>query len=106
MRWLWSVHDEVNEHKRRYAASGLREAARRAGFSTLALRYWGCALVPAAYLGRRLCRSAARPGAYRVAVPPAPVNGLLSRLVYAEYLLTSALPPPFGLSLIAAFEQQ
>ncbi|MFO0950440.1 MAG: class I SAM-dependent methyltransferase [Isosphaeraceae bacterium] len=40
LSWLWSRHDEVNEHHRRHDARSLRESLNGAGFRVEAVRYF------------------------------------------------------------------
>jgi SAM-dependent methyltransferase len=77
---LWSYHDEVLGHKRRYTAASLRALAVRAGLAVDAIRYaFGHAVVPA-YLRRVLL--APRAGAVEtdLRMPPAWLNRLLLTL--------------------------
>lgn len=102
--WLWSEHDVVNQHKRRYVAASLRDVITRADLEVTLLRYWGALLVPSAWAERRVAGwhvQGAHEQAYEVKVPSAPVNALLYGLVRCEYALTSWLCPPLGLSLLA-----
>lgn len=105
--WLWSEHDVVNEHKRRYIAAGLRQTIRRAGLDVALMRYWGSFLVPLVWVERRVKgwrRRGSCDGAYTVHVPRAPVNRLLGGLVRGEYAVTEWLRPPLGLSLLAVVQ--
>jgi SAM-dependent methyltransferase len=52
--WLWSRHDVVLGHKRRYTKSSLRRLVRAAGLEIESLTYAFGFLVPPAYLVRKL----------------------------------------------------
>jgi len=99
--WMWSVHDEVNQHKRRYLAGGLRELIRGAGLKTSLIRYWGSFPVPLAFLERQSKRLLGKEQSYRVPIPSPRVNSLCRQLLRTEFSLTKSLGLPFGLSLIA-----
>ena len=100
--WLWSAHDVINQHKRRYVAAGLRAVITRAALEVTLLRYWGALLVPLAWVERRMAGWHGQGAqAYEVKVPAAPLNALLYGLVRCEYALTGWLRPPLGLSLLA-----
>lgn len=99
--FLWSVHDEVNQHKRRYVMKELQRLISGAGLGVSFIRYWGSLPVPLAYLERRTMWSGAKKEAYRVQTPSSRVNKLLQRILSLEYSLTSSFKVPFGLSLIA-----
>jgi SAM-dependent methyltransferase len=43
---LWSAHDEVNGHRRRYRAGGLRRLLTSAGFAVARLTYFNTLLLP------------------------------------------------------------
>ncbi len=45
--WLWSDHDVVNHHYRRYTRSGLRRLMSNAGWDVAHSGYWNSALLPA-----------------------------------------------------------
>ncbi len=100
MRWLWSSHDEVNQHQRRYVANQLKEVIRGAGFRIHSMRYWGSFLAPLAFLGRRLSFKK-EDRAHEVQIPPPLLNNLMIMSVLAEYFLTKAIRLPMGLSLLA-----
>ena len=99
--WLWSVHDEVNQHKRRYLRAGLREVMEKAGLQIQSIRYWGMGLVPMAFAARRVAGRSVPLEDYRVSLPPAFANTLLRHLLFAEYRVAERLPFPLGLSLLA-----
>ncbi len=97
---LWSVHDEVNLHFRRYTKRTLSEVVRRAGVEIRELRYlffWSLGLV---YARKWLSRG--KPDAYAVSVPARPVNALMRSLSLCEAWLTDTLgiPVPCGSSLV------
>src|SRR5437870_9217779 len=75
-RWLWSGHDEVLGHRRRYTAAGLRAAAERAGFSVLKVSYFNTLLFPllAAVRGWKRLRG---DRGHDLRRPTAPLNRLL-----------------------------
>lgn len=54
--WLWSNHDDVNGHVRRYTARSLRDALEGNGFSVVHLSYFNSLLLPAVALARLLGR--------------------------------------------------
>lgn len=99
--WMWSVHDEVNQHKRRYLAAGLREVIEGAGLVAPLVRYWGSFPVPLAFLERQSKRLLGREESYSVPIPSPRINDLCRRMLRAEFSMTKALGIPFGLSLIA-----
>lgn len=105
--FLWSGHDIVNEHRRRYTRATLRDRLERAGFQVTMLSYYNAALFPpiaALRIMRRLLRGTeARAD---VGAVPAPINALLRTVFAAERHVLGRLPLPFGLSLIATARLQ
>jgi SAM-dependent methyltransferase len=98
---LWSVHDEINHHFRRYTWKGLRGVLTRQGFELVELRYmfgWSLGLLLARrWLSRRTG------GPYRVHIPPRWVNAPLRWLSRFEELVMRILGggPLLGSSLLA-----
>ncbi len=105
MRWLWSSHDEINQHHRRYVANELEAIIRDMGFGIHSLRYWGSFLAPLAFLGRRLSFKK-EDRAHEVKIPNSLLNNLMIRSVLIEYSLTKAIPLPMGLSLLAVISRE
>jgi SAM-dependent methyltransferase len=94
--FLWTAHDEVNHHYRRYTRATLRALASRAGADMLAMRWWFRWTVPL-----RLVAKLARPRAQSIVrIPPAPINAVLERVSLLDYRLRR-LPLGPGTSLFA-----
>ncbi|MDH3255591.1 MAG: class I SAM-dependent methyltransferase [Acidobacteriota bacterium] len=101
---LWSQHDVVNAHFRRYRYRELKSRIEEAGFEPSQVNFFfGWTFAP--LLLRRLVARKQRP--YRVSVPPAPINRLLERCCRVEQWLFSSfrLSPPVGSSLLAMAER-
>ena len=97
---LWSRHDVVNEHYRRYTASSLRAVLENAGFRIDDLRYlYAWTVLP--MLVRRLVAPADGDRRYEVGVPVRPVNAILTALSRAEHAIGARLRWPIGSSLLA-----
>jgi SAM-dependent methyltransferase len=93
---LWSRHDELNHHRRRYTRAGLAGAAASAGWSVARLTHFNSLLLPVALVGRRLDRSDG------LEVPPRPLNRALAAILGAERrLIAAGVSFPVGLSLLA-----
>ncbi len=97
--WLWSRHDEVHHHRRRYTRATLGAAIARAGLGTERIGYFNTFLFPVAVLRRLLAALTGRGGDDRL--PPGMLNAAL-RLVFAsERHLVGRVGLPIGLSLFA-----
>ncbi|HXW58102.1 MAG TPA: methyltransferase domain-containing protein [Solirubrobacteraceae bacterium] len=105
-RWLWSGHDEVNHHHRRYTRDSLLTVAQDAGWRCVRTTYFNSLLLPAAVTLRlleRLNRKTTE-SSLDLWVPTEPLNWLLERpLAFEADLIGHGGRIPAGLSLLAVF---
>jgi 2-polyprenyl-3-methyl-5-hydroxy-6-metoxy-1,4-benzoquinol methylase len=99
--WLWSRHDEVNEHYRRYTTTGLREVLAKAGFAVEQLRHFFLWTIGPMLARRALAPAGVTSGEYSVPIPPQPLNAALERLSRFEHALGQLIPWPIGSSILA-----
>lgn len=101
--FLWSAHDEVNHHQRRYTRASLQRELATAGFAIRHLTHYNSLLFPPTAAVRLLQRVLPREGNPRsdLQLPPAPVNAALRTLFALERWWVPRLEVPFGLSLLA-----
>jgi SAM-dependent methyltransferase len=105
-QWLWSGHDEVNHHFRRYTRSSLRRVAEEAGWTQARSTHFNSLLLPVAVLLRVLDRFSRKTteSSLDLWVPPEPLNWLLERpLLLEASLIGHGGRIPAGLSLLAVF---
>jgi SAM-dependent methyltransferase len=104
---LWSEHDEVNHHKRRYRARELRELVEASGGEIRRFTYMNSFLFPIAWMVRTWQR--ARRAMFGAPQHPPRtdfqdyhpvVNALLLATFTAEIPLVTSVGLPFGLSLV------
>ena len=98
--WLWSAHDDIHHHKRRYTRRTLKRTIALAGLSLESIGAFNMLLLPAALAQR----AAKRVLAMRSAddnMPPASLNRLLTRIFMIERHFVGRLTLPIGLSLFA-----
>jgi SAM-dependent methyltransferase len=98
--WMWTAHDVVHHHKRRYTARGLREAIEGAGLKVELLSSFNSLLFPLA-AAARLAGKATGKQSSDDALPPAPVNKLFETIFGLERHLVGRVPLPTGVSLLA-----
>jgi SAM-dependent methyltransferase len=98
-QWLWSGHDEVLGHRRRYTAGELRAAVERAGFTVLRVSYFNTLLFPLLAAVRAWKRIRGDRG-HDLRRPAAPLNWLLERVFAFERHLVPRVSLPFGASLL------
>jgi SAM-dependent methyltransferase len=103
---LWSRHDEVNRHYRRYTRRSLRAAAEAAGWSVERMTSFNAAyLVPAAAV-RVVTRSADANGTSELALTPPRLDRVLELPLRAEAaLIARGVALPAGLSLLAVMRR-
>ena len=105
-QWLWSGHDEINHHHRRYTRRSLQLVAQRAGWRQVRTTYFNSLLLPVAIVLRALERLSRKPteSSLDLWVPPRPMNWLLERPLDLEAaLIGRGGRIPAGLSLLALF---
>ncbi len=96
--FLWSRHDDINQHQRRYRKAELHEKLESAGFHIHRLSYWNALMFPAIYLARRL-KLGDRSSDFDLGNPMAWwLYGVILKL---ENWWVRRWPLPFGVSLIA-----
>lgn len=98
--WLWSEHDEIHHHKRRYTKAGLKKVLREAGFEVGDVSYFNTLLFPLALAQRLMSRFSGRKLAADT-MPNRFVNGVLERVFAFENRLAGRINLPIGLSLYA-----
>jgi len=105
-QWLWSGHDVINHHHRRYTRRSLRAVAERAGWRQVRTTYFNSLLLPVAIVLRVLDRFNRKTteSSLDLWVPPQPFNWLLERpLALEAALIARGGRIPAGLSLLAVF---
>ena len=98
--WMWSAHDVVNHHKRRYSKRSLKRLIEASPLTLTSIGYFNSLLFPAAVTERLSSRLLGRDNG-DLKLPPGPLNAALERVFAAERHLVGRLPLPVGLSLFA-----
>jgi SAM-dependent methyltransferase len=99
LEWIWTRHDDMNRHMRRYDRTSFRALARAAGLEITRERYLFQWLVGAKLLLRGV--EALVPGRPRTpGIPPGRINAVIRRVTAIEQRLNRAIPIPFGSSLL------
>lgn len=97
-RTLWSEHDELLWHKRRYSRRELQDLCNAAGFHAIAVSGFNSLLLPIAWMARKLKLGFATGDAK----PPTVINAILTLVLGIEATaIASGIRAPFGLSLVA-----
>jgi hypothetical protein len=102
---MWSAHDVVNHHKRRYSKRALKQLIETSPLRLDAIGYFNSLLFPAA-LAERLSSKLRGKDDADLKLPAAPLNAALERTFAAERHLVGRVPLPPGLSLYAVASVQ
>jgi SAM-dependent methyltransferase len=99
-QWMWSAHDTVNHHQRRYSKRSLKRLITASPLKLEAVGYFNSLLFPLAVAQRLASRLSGQDDS-NLTLPPRPLNYALERGFAAERLLIGRVPLPPGLSLFA-----
>jgi SAM-dependent methyltransferase len=99
-QWMWTAHDTVNHHKRRYSKRGLGRLINRSPMRLVKMGYFNSLLFPLAVAERTVSKLLGKEDA-DVKLPSAPLNAALEKVFAAERYLIGRVPLPPGLSLFA-----
>jgi SAM-dependent methyltransferase len=105
-QWLWSGHDEINHHHRRYNRRTLLAPAQAAGWQMKSSAHFNSLLLPIAIVLRALERfkPSTTKSSLDLWIPPAPLNWALRQPLHLEAaVIGHGGPIPAGLSLLAVF---
>ena len=99
-RWMWSAHDVVNHHRRRYSKRGLKRLIDGSPLRLESIGYLNSLLFPVAVAQRVASKLSGKEDA-SLAPPAEPINQALERVFAAERRVIGRIPLPPGLSLFA-----
>jgi SAM-dependent methyltransferase len=99
-QWMWSAHDAVHHHHRRYNRSTLSKVVAAAGLRVQMVSHFNSLLFPLAAAVRIAGKITGREEADD-AQPAAPLNSLFKAVFGLERHLVGRVPLPFGVSLVA-----
>lgn len=105
-QWLWSGHDVINHHHRRYNRRTLLAAAESAGWRLERSTHFSSLTLPVAILLRALERfkPSSTTSSLDLWIPPAPFNWALRQPLHLEAaVIGRGKAIPAGLSLLAVF---
>ena len=98
--WMWSAHDVVNHHKRRYTRATLKKVIADAGLRLDTMSYFNSLLFPLAAAARLVGRITGKEDSDD-ALPAAPINTLFEFLFGLERHAIGRMPFTPGVSLVA-----
>jgi SAM-dependent methyltransferase len=104
-QWMWSAHDVVNHHKRRYSKRRLKQLIESSPLKLDKIGYFNSLLFPIAVAQRAVSKLRGKEDA-DVTLPPALLNAALETVFAAERYVVGRLPLPPGLSLFAVASER
>lgn len=99
--FLWSEHDDINQHKRRYTKTEFRKKIEEAGFVIEKISYYNAFLFPLIFLLRTISRFFKTGTSGDLDLPGRFVNYLLLKIFSFERFFLKYMNFPFGVSVIA-----
>jgi len=101
-QFLWSFHDEVHKHFRRYTLKSLRSLIKSAGFQVEFATYFNTFLFPFALLKRfiDIVFNIEKKNEYAIEILPKPINTLFTKIFEFEKYFIPKVSFPFGLSIL------
>jgi SAM-dependent methyltransferase len=99
-QWMWSAHDVVNHHQRRYSKGDLKRLVDNSPLKLESIGYFNSLLFPVAIAQRLTSKITGKENA-NLAPPAEPINQALERVFALERRVIGRIPLPPGLSLFA-----
>lgn len=104
-KFLWSGHDVVNHHKRRYSKKQLTGLVSQSGLKVKYATYFNIFLFPVVAVVRILNNILGKNSGSDVNLTSMPVNNLLTNIFSSEKALLPKIFFPFGVSILLIAEQ-
>lgn len=102
-QWMWSAHDVVNHHHRRYSKATLGKAIDAAGLRARRMRWFNSLLFPVAAAARVAGRITGRDDSDD-SPPPGPLNTAFETIFRLERHLIGRVPMTPGVSIVTLAE--
>jgi SAM-dependent methyltransferase len=99
-QWMWSAHDVVNHHQRRYSKRDFKRLVDQSPLQLESIGYLNSLLFPLAMAQRLASKLTGKEDA-NLAPPAEPINQVLERVFALERRVIGRIPLPPGLSLFA-----
>jgi len=104
-KFLWSAHDVVSHHKRRYIRKQLTDLVSKSGLIVKYTTYFNTFLFPVIVIVRTLNNIFGMNSGSDVNLPSNPVNNLLTKIFFSERALLPTISFPFGVSILLIAEK-
>lgn len=105
-RFLWSAHDVVNHHKRRYTKTSLRTLFNGTDMDVIYSSYFNSMLFPVVALVRLIRNLTGKEEQFDVKMPSRTANFLLTKIFSLERYILPSYALPFGVSLLLVAQKR
>ncbi|WP_017327495.1 bifunctional 2-polyprenyl-6-hydroxyphenol methylase/3-demethylubiquinol 3-O-methyltransferase UbiG [Synechococcus sp. PCC 7336] len=105
-QWLWSAHDVMHHHFRRYRAEQMRELLTQTGFELQKLSYFNTLLFLPALLQKLSQRNREPSPQDSIPTVPSWMNAILQSIFAFERFLLPWFDFPFGISIVAIAQKK
>lgn len=102
---LWSIHDEVHQHKRRYSIHQINELLINNGWKIKYTSFFNSFLFPLALFDRKFGSAPSKKN-YKLNTPTTSLNWFFQQIFNLEQYLIGKISFPFGLSIITLAEHE
>jgi len=104
-QFLWTIHDELHHHKRRYTVGSLRKVIENNGWNISYISYFNCFLFPLALIDRMKQKIFSTNENGDLKMPPKLINVLFEKIFALESRFIGKIKFPFGLSILVVAEK-
>lgn len=99
--WLWSRHDSMHMHYRRYSKSHFNKILKEIGFNIIYSSYFNTFLFPPAVMKRFIDKIFGEKGEYKPVDEVSPgINKIFTKIFKSESSFLKTIKFPFGVSII------
>jgi len=108
-KFIWSSHDQVNQHYRRYTLTELKQKLKKTGLRIKKISYFNTILFLPIVIGKvakRIFGSSKPTSHLKDGLPPVFLNQILEMIFSLEKDLLPFFNLPFGISIIAIAKKQ
>lgn len=93
-KFMWTNHDVISDHKRRYSQNEIKSKLQKCGFKIEKISYWNSILFLFTLLYKFLNKKS------HVQPAPKPINFVLFKLMQLDNFLVEKTKLPFGVSIL------
>lgn len=104
-QFLWTNHDVLHHHKRRYTLNKLRKLIESNGWDVNYISYFNFFLFPLAFIDRMIKKIFSSDKSEDLQMPANCINALFEKIFGFESRLMGKIKFPFGLSIIVMAEK-